>query len=44
MPEMVDFVSRHSRTTLTDRYVAPLTAKEAMKKQAVMERELFNGK
>jgi integrase len=38
---MVAFVSRHSRTTLRDRYVAPLTPEEAMRKQRVIEKELW---
>ena len=38
---MVAFVSRHSKTTLRDRYVAPLTSEEAIKKQRTMEKELW---
>jgi integrase len=41
--DMVQFVSRHSKTTLRDRYVAPLTPQEAVRKQDIMEKELFCG-
>lgn len=40
-PGMESFVSRHSHVTLRSRYVAPLTAEEAMEKQKIMEGELY---
>jgi len=39
---MVNFVLRHSATQLRDRYVAPLSVEEAIAKQNLLEKELFN--
>ena len=41
---MVNFVLRHNVTRLKDRYVAPLAIEEVMKKQEIMEEELFERK
>jgi integrase len=38
---MMNFVSRHKHVTLTGRYVAPLSTKEAMGKQDILEEELY---
>jgi len=41
---MVNYVLRHSSVKLRDRYIAPLTVEEVMKKQKIMEDNLFNFK
>ena len=41
---MINFVLRHNSTKLKDRYVAPLTIKEVMTKQEIMENELLERK